>query len=146
MLRGLLAWLKSLFGPRRQREKSKAEPGKGFNFNPFRSFRRDRLPSDPPGRIRFQYRRLLQRAGKAGFPRQASQTPGEFAGYLSPKIEDPELSPSLETLTTLYEEARFSRHVLEEDAANQAQEAAAKLSAYLRNKARPARNKGLTGK
>ncbi len=140
--RNVVTWLRSLFGPRRPRETfEKADRDRvGRSFNPFGRFQRDRLPNDPRGRVRFQYRRVIERATRAGLPRSTGQTPGEYARYLTPSLEeDPQLGPQLDDLTGLYEEARFSPHPIETAQATLAQQHSDSLTAHFRHKSRRAR-------
>lgn len=131
-------WLKSLFRWGRPREGFDRETGEN-RFDPFRRFRRERLPDDPRGRVRFHYRQMSERARKAGLPRRIGQTPDEYAEYLAPNLEEengPELKPPLNDLTGLYDEARFSAHPIDEAQASAARQQSEALIAHLRLKAR----------
>ncbi len=136
-----LAWLRSLFGPRRQREGFEREEGEaGSDFDLLRSFRRERLPNDSRGKVRFYYRQVSERARRAGKPRLTGQTPAEYSDYLAPNLEEEQLNPNLEKLTALYNEARYSPHPMDEAQAGEAQQSSEPLVAFFRHKTRRARH------
>ena len=135
-------WLRSLLGSGRTLEgfEKVARDNEGRGFSLFGLFRRDHLPHDPRGQVRFYYRRLLERAGKAGLPRATGQTPGEYASYLAPELEtDQPLTPHLDGLTGLYEEARFSPHPVDQTQADAARQHTEPLTTHFRHKSRRAR-------
>ena len=57
--------------------------------------------------VRRFYLALLNRAGRAGYPRQPQQTPYEYAPKLSPHLADE--AEALDQLTQAFIEARYSR-------------------------------------
>jgi hypothetical protein len=135
--RGFLGWVGSLFGKRRTREGFENEEkvsGSRPGFLGF--FRRERMPDDPRGKVRYQYKRMAERASRSGIPRRTGQTPHEYAGNIDPALEEPLLSQNLDELTRLYEEARYSPHPINEEQANQAKTDAEQLAARLRQQAR----------
>jgi hypothetical protein len=135
-------WLRSLFRWGRKREGFEKEVSEGTSFSLFGRFRRERLPNDPRGQVRFHYRQLIERARRAGLPRRTGQTPDEYADYLAPELEvapGQALTPQLENLTNLYDEARFSPHPIDESQAQTARQHTEQLNAHLRLKARQKR-------
>jgi uncharacterized membrane protein YidH (DUF202 family) len=110
-------------------------------FDPFGWLKRDQLPDDPRGRVRFYYRQVAHRAGRAGLPRRAGQTPAEYARYLTPNLEEAQDQANLENLTGLYQEARFSAHQVAQSQAETARESSQGLVAFFRLRSRRARIK-----
>jgi hypothetical protein len=84
---------------------------------------------------------MAQRAQKAGLPRRTGQTPKEYAGYLAPNLEAEQDQASLDNLTGLYQEARFSPHPVDESHVEAAKESSQGLVAFFRQRSRKARIK-----
>lgn len=140
--RSLRNFWRNLFGGGRPKEGfEKVEGEGGSRFDPFGWFRRENLPDDPRGRVRFYYRQMAQRAGRAGMPRRTGQTPAEYAGYLAPNLEEAQDQLYLQELTGLYEEARFSPHPVHDSHVESARETSQGLVAFFRQKSRRARIK-----
>lgn len=142
LFKNLRDLFRNLFGSKRQKDpfEKEAEEG-GSRFDPFGWFRRENLPDDPRGRVRFYYRQVAQRAGRAGLPRRVGQTPAEYAGYLAPNLEEPQDQANLTSLTGLYEEARFSPHPVDTAQVETARESSQGLVAFFRQHSRRARIK-----
>jgi len=136
-LRGIWLWIKGIFqrGPREGAMEEATRP-KSSGFNLFRGFRRDRLPQDARGQVRFHYRHMAERAAKVELARRMSQTPQEYANFINPRLEEPELKPEVDGITSLYEEARFSAHPIDPAQAEQAKEQSDKLIGYFKRKKR----------
>ncbi len=140
--KNLRLFFSNLFGPERPKDPFEKEAGeKQSRFDPFGWFQRDRLPNDGRGRVRFYYRQVAQRAGKAGLPRRTGQTPQEYAGYLAPNLEAEQDQANLDNLTGLYQEARFSPHPVDPAQVETARESSQGLVAFFRQHSRRARIK-----
>ncbi|MCG2784178.1 MAG: DUF4129 domain-containing protein [Anaerolineae bacterium] len=85
---------------------------------------------DPRNKIYFYYQAFLRRSGESGLPRSLSQTPSEFAQRLDNAL--PEAEPDIETLTTAFIEARYTRREIAPQAANLAQRTWQRLRKALR--------------
>jgi hypothetical protein len=139
---GLRMFFRNLFGGNRPRDPFEREEGEGRGkFDPFGWLQRDRLPNDARGQVRFYYRQMAQRAQRAGLPRRTGQTPKEYAGYLAPNLEAEQDQASLDSLTGLYQEARFSPHPVDESQVETAKESSQGLVAFFRQRSRKARIK-----
>ena len=138
--RAFVAWLKSLF--KRAAWDNAPEDhleGGAARRRLFSRFARDPFPSDPRAQVRYYYRQTLSKAARAGLPRRPPQTPREFAGDLRQRFETAEIAPAQsdpgqdsDSLRSLYEEARFSPHLIAPDQVEQAQERASRLNGALR--------------
>jgi hypothetical protein len=62
----------------------------------------------PRQRVIFFYLALIRRGNEAGYPRQPSQTPYEYAHFIEPGL--PEQADALSDMTEAFLEARYSRH------------------------------------
>jgi hypothetical protein len=129
-------WLRDLFRGRAELDLTKTPHPKPERLNLVNLFRRERLPGDPRGQVQFHYRRMSQRAERAGLPRRTGQTPEEYALYLEPTLTEPALTGDLSGLTGLYEEARYSAHPIAEGQASEARQCSERLAIYFRRKAR----------
>ena len=86
---------------------------------------------DPRARVRAAYRRLLTGAVERGHRRPHWATPRGFRNLLAPALPpDPQ---ALAAITHLYEEARYSPHAVEEQAAGTAEAAAHEILRTLRD-------------
>ncbi len=140
--RSLLGLWRGLFLTKRPKDPFEKASGQDKGrFDPFGWLQRDRLPDDRRGQVRFYYRQVARRAGRAGLPRRASQTPAEYARYLAPNLEEAPYQAHLDDLTGLYQEARFSPHPLEQPQVETARDASQSLVAYFRQRSRRARIK-----
>ncbi|MDH3518664.1 MAG: DUF4129 domain-containing protein [Acidimicrobiia bacterium] len=113
-LKGLWSLIRAVFGLRRR---------KGTRITPARSSRTGAFirwaPDDPlRARIAAAYRGFVGTASARGLPPSSVDTPREFARRVGP-------SEPVVGITTAYEEARYSQHVLEAGFAQRAEEAAA---------------------
>lgn len=139
---GFLNFWRGIFGGNRVKDPFEKAEGEGNGrFDPFGWLRRENLPDDPRGRVRFYYRQVAHRAGRAGLPRRTGQTPAEYANYLAPNLEEDQDQANLENLTGLYQEARFSPHPVDQTQVETARESSAGLVAFFRHRARRARIK-----
>jgi hypothetical protein len=77
-----------------------------------------------------------ERAAKVELARRMSQTPQEYANFINPHLDEPELKPEVDGITSLYEEARFSSHPIDPAQAAQAKEHSDKLIGYFKRKKR----------
>ncbi len=136
-LRGFWNWFKGIFqrGPRAGIMEEATQPNRA-GFNLFRRFQRDRLPQDARGQVRFHYRHMGERAAKVELARRMSQTPQEYANFINPRLDEPELKPEVDGITNLYEEARFSSHPIDPAQAAQAKEHSDRLIGYFKRKKR----------
>lgn len=140
--RSILNLWSSLFLTKRLKDPfGKEDSEANRRFDPFGWLQRDRLPDDRRGQIRFYYRQVAQRAGKSGLPRRASQTPAEYARYLAPNLEEAPDQAHLASLTGLFQEARFSPHLLEQPQVETAKVSSQRLVAFFRQRARRGRIK-----
>lgn len=138
----LRLFIRNIFGEKREKDPfERTESEKRSGFNPFGWLQRDRLPDDARGQVRYYYRQVAQRAGRAGLPRRTGQTPQEYAGYLAPNLEAGQDQASLDNLTGLYEEARFSPHPVDPAQAEVARASSQGLVAFFRQRSRQARQK-----
>ncbi len=62
----------------------------------------------PRQQVQFFYLAMLRRSGERGHPRQATQTPDEYARTLHSQL--PEISEDITAITNEFSEARYSRH------------------------------------
>ncbi len=62
---------------------------------------------DPRRQIYFYYLAMIRRGGEQGIPRQPSQTPSEYALLLEKEL--PSASEEVDSLTTAFVEARYTR-------------------------------------
>jgi hypothetical protein len=62
----------------------------------------------PRQQVQFFYLAMLRRSGERGYPRQAAQTPYEYARTLEGQL--PEVDEDITGLTDEFVEARYSRH------------------------------------
>lgn len=86
---------------------------------------------DPRMRVRTAYRRLLTGAVERGHRRPSWATPRRFRALLTPALPpDPQ---ALAAITRLYEEARYSRHTVDEHTAGTAEAAAQEILRTLRD-------------
>jgi hypothetical protein len=69
----------------------------------------------PRQKVLFFYLAMLRRGQESGLPRQASQTPFEYAQSLEKDL--PEVDDDLRSLTQTFVEARYSRHTITPQAA-----------------------------
>lgn len=76
-------------------------------------------PSDPRARVRAAYGQFLREASSAGVRRAVADTPRRYLRWLLPRATQARFP--LESLTTVYEEARFSPHPVEAAAAVRAE-------------------------
>ncbi len=74
---------------------------------------------DPRQKVTFYYLALLRRGNEQGLARRMSQTPQEYASTLETAL--PEVETEIDSLTAAFTEARYSRHPLAAEQANQAQ-------------------------
>ncbi|NWJ45943.1 MAG: DUF4129 domain-containing protein [Chloroflexi bacterium] len=133
----LLSWLKSLFGSRRLREGFEKELTEDSGrLNLLRRFFRERIPDNPRGQIRYHYRHMSERAGRAGYFRGMGDTPHEYEEKLAPVVLEAELQPELDKISRLYEKARYSPYPLDELAAGAAKHHAESLSTFFKRKQR----------
>jgi len=63
---------------------------------------------EPRQKIRFTYLSLLQKTTDAGFPRKLSQSPEEYASWLSGFL--PEVAKDIDFVTSYFMEARYTDH------------------------------------
>lgn len=135
-------FFRNLFGGKRPKDPFEKEEGeRRSRFDPFGWLQRDRLPDDARGQVRFYYRQVAQRAGRAGLPRRTGQTPQEYAGYLAPNLEAEQDQSNLDNLTGIYQEARFSPHPVDPAQVETARESSQGLVAFFRQRSRRARIK-----
>ncbi len=73
---------------------------------------------DPRRRVRLAYRRLLAAGRRKGHVRPPGFSPRRYRTALEPKVGG--AAPELRNLTRLYEEARYSAHPVDRDAADTA--------------------------
>jgi hypothetical protein len=71
----------------------------------------------PRQKIVFYYQALLRRGNETGLPRDKSQTPNEYAELLEHSL--PTVKEDVLSLTESFCEARYSRHPVEPQDANQ---------------------------
>ena len=96
------------------------------------------LPFFFPGRlpprelVRYFYLSTARRASRAGQPRRPEQTPNEYRATLDDRF--PELEPDLEGLTEAFVRARYSRHPVEEQEAEQAKSLWQRIRSALRRR------------
>lgn len=64
----------------------------------------------PRQRVAFFYLALVRRGAESGLPREASQTPSEYAATLQTAL--PPLDDDIDVLTDAFMEARYSRHTV----------------------------------
>lgn len=86
---------------------------------------------DPRARIRAAYRDMLFGAAARGHRRRAATSPRHFARQIAPAL--PPSTENHQRLTVLYEEARYSDHVLSPEAAGEAAGAAHAVLKHLRD-------------
>ncbi len=140
--RVFLNFWRGIFGRNRLKDPfEKAEGDDSGRFDPFGWLKRENLPDDARGRVRFYYRQVAHRAGRAGLPRRTGQTPAEYANYLAPNLNEAQDQANLENLTGLYQEARFSPHPVEPAQVETARASSQGLVAFFRQRSRRARIK-----
>jgi hypothetical protein len=111
---GPLAWLRRRAGP--------------AAHTPAHAARR--RATGPRAKIRYYYLSTLQRAAARGVARRPSQTPRDYAPYLSAIL--PEAADEVQALTDSFIEARYSDHALAPQQAERARQAWLKLREQLR--------------
>ena len=94
--------------------------------------------TDPRGRVRQAYRRLLRGAERRGLVRPPAHSPRRFGRRLEPQMG--ERGPDLRALTRLYEEARYSGHPVDAGTADRATAHARAAMRGLRDAERARRN------
>ena len=129
-------WWERLWRSWRQRSARRARPSGTWRLVPPPPQRGappppSEAPAPPSGdvrlRVRAAYGRVLHDAAATGVARRLHETPRGFLAGLLRRAAEARLP--LEALTALYEVARFSRHPLEDGAADRA-EADARAAAY----------------
>jgi Domain of unknown function (DUF4129) len=128
----LIAWFKGLFAPKVKAEKLETGKKQSAFENFLGRFRRERIPSDLRGQVRYHYKHTLERATRAGYPRSSGTTPAEYAGEVAPDLQSPELETDLRDLTKLYNEARFSPHPLNPEQVETAASQTKRLTTFFR--------------
>ena len=91
--------------------------------------RRLRTPETPREQVMVAYLTTLETAGDSGVSRRASQTPDEYQNILA--VELPDVQGNVSDLTEIFDEARYSRHVLTSADAERAQRHAQAIAAAL---------------
>ena len=66
----------------------------------------------PRQKVYFYYHALLRRGNETGLPRSQAQTPDEYALTLEHSL--PTVEEEIESLTDAFNEARYSRHPVED--------------------------------
>jgi hypothetical protein len=100
----------------------------------------------PRQQVIFFYQALVRRGKEAGYPRQASQTPYEYAQVIHPQLAKD--SNALMELTDGFLEARYSQHEVTTEKANQIKIAWARVKKLILSKREPSRriSNDLSGK
>lgn len=124
LLAGFWRWLTRVFGGlnrgltnviRSGREKFRSQR-ESANLKGFSRFLRLGALS-PRQKVFFYYQALLRRGNETGLPRDKSQTPDEYAKFLERSL--PTVKEDVLSLTESFSEARYARHPVEPQDANQ---------------------------
>ena len=124
--RGLRNLWRLLFGRRPASEIGEAAEDSeiiaddGLAFQALAWLRREPPPTDPRGRVRYYYGRMLRRGARVGLPRAKGMTSGEYAAYLAERVPEAEAVHDAATLTAAFGEACYSSHSVSESTATEA--------------------------
>jgi len=85
----------------------------------------------PRERVMYQYLSILRRAKRSGLPRRAPETPREYGTVLKPNLADAQ--PEVDSITTAFVEARYSRHPVIPAQVSEAREWSQRIKTALRS-------------
>jgi hypothetical protein len=117
-------WLTGVFGGFNRRVSTLIQAGRTRSRSPRESMNLESLRRfmslrglSPRQRVLFYYQALLRRGDETGLPREKSQTPDEYAERLERSL--PTVKDDILALTESFSEARYARHPVESEDANQ---------------------------
>jgi len=116
-------WISAMFGGLNRGVSSMIEKGKArfrpeavsTNLRGMARFTRLRNLT-PRQKVRFYYHALLRRGKETNLPRQGSETPEEYAVNLKRSL--PTVENEITAMTQAFNEARYSRHIIETEESN----------------------------